>query len=87
MSWLEDEEREIRLESIRLRKRRINQALERYKFIKLLFLIICVSGIFALNAIEENTTYCIDYSPWTCPRCGYEQYNEVRSCAVCGYVR
>ncbi len=89
MTWLEEEERQIRIEEIKNRKKRINKREEMYKNIKLLLMLIFISGIFALEAKQSSVkkSQGCDYTIVTCTCCGYQYYAEVSSCPCCGTYR
>lgn len=89
MTWLEEEERQIRIEEIVNRKKPINKRLEMYKNIKLLLMLIFISGIFALDAKQSQNKkqQGCDYTIVTCVKCGYEYYREAKCCPCCGTYR
>lgn len=93
MTWLTDEEIAIHREQ-RLRKRTGKAyAIKAFIFIVLVpYFFLCSDEIENASSFQFGREYIIldesiFYDTWTCPLCGYENWDLINSCGICGYER
>lgn len=89
MTWLEDEERQLKIEELKTRKKTKSKVENMYSNVKLMLILMFIFGIFALDAkssIHKQKSGC-DYTIVKCGVCGYEYYAEFNKCPCCGTSR
>lgn len=83
MGWLEEEERIIKREMRRKAPPRFNRL-----YLFLLFVLAALGALPQLNFIYSSPTANMLFpDTWICKKCGYDNYEGIKTCSVCGTPR
>lgn len=92
IEWLEQEERELKKEIYQNKRKQVTHRghTSMRPFVILLFIIALFGSLnafateFPIPPVESGK---MPQKTWTCKKCGYNNYEGIKGCAVCGRPR